>query len=120
MSNTYKSIAAVCPRPSVTEDTTQDIDDSLQICLDRLESQHTKQKARVAKKNTKYPNKERSFLFDELFDDLIDKYVDNGFLTKNNRVGFLHAILPHIKIEKRKQHMQDDINIPVESEQEEF
>jgi len=114
MSNTYKSIATVCPQCAQTEET-QDTHQSLEACLDALELNHNEQKADVEKKKAYYPNKERAFLFDELFDDLIDKYVDDGFLTKNHRAGFLRALLPVMKIEKRKQ-TYDDMNKPSESD----
>ena len=116
--STYDSFAAICTRPTPTQNT-QDLHQSLDACLDKLELSHKEQKLRDEKKKADYPNKERAFLFDELFDDLIDKYVDDGFFTKNNRAGFFRALLPIMRIEKRKQHTYDDATKTSESELEE-
>jgi len=115
MSTTYKSITTLCPRSCQTQENTQDTDESLDACLNALELNHKEQKVRNEKEKAYYPNKERTFLFDELFDDLIDKYVDDGFLTKNNRSGFFRALLPSMKIEKKK-HTYDDTNKPSDGE----
>jgi len=92
-------------------------DHTLDTCLRTFYGEHTRKKREEKTRRTAYPNKEKAFLLDGLFDELIEKYVDDGFMTKNDRQGFARAILPQLMIKHKKPScMYEDVSKTTDTE----